>query len=123
MTISTQIIEVLDDLGRRFGLAIDWSQEKILPYLEELAGKFIAWEIATSKAWLYLGCILVAVGIVLYVCDVWKDWDGLGAFTGCVVALCGGAIVFCQVMDILTCIHFPEKQIIEYVNELMRSKT
>jgi hypothetical protein len=33
--------------------------------------------------------------------------------------LVGLAVIFTQAEDILTCIHFPEKQIVEYVKVLM----
>ena len=64
MTISSQIIEVLNDICKKFGIAIDWSQENILPYLQELAGKYISWEIATSVAWLIGAAIIIVVGII-----------------------------------------------------------
>lgn len=31
--MSQEIINVLDNLGEKFGIAIDWSNENILPYL------------------------------------------------------------------------------------------
>lgn len=123
MTISTQIIAVLDDLCRRFGLAIDWSQENVMPYLQELAGKYINWEIATSKMFITIACVVAFIGIVLFVCDVWRDWDGLGAMVGFCMVVAGLVVIGLQVYDILTCIHIPEKQIVEYISELMRRKT
>lgn len=57
MVISDQIIAVMNDLCQKFGIAIDWSQENIIPYLTELAKKYISYEIATSIAWVaILGC-------------------------------------------------------------------
>ena len=34
--MSEEIIKILDDLGRRFGILIDWSSKNILPYLQDL---------------------------------------------------------------------------------------
>lgn len=123
MTISTQIIAVLDDLCRRFGLAIDWTQENIMPYLQELAGEYINWEIATSKAYMILGGVLLAIGVILFVCDLCNGWDGIGCMFGVCIFVTGLIIIGRQTLDILTCVHFPEKQIVEYISELMRSKT
>ena len=123
MTISTQIITVLDDLCRRFGLAIDWSQENVMPYLQELAGKYISWEIACSWALIALAGVIVAIGIAMIVLDVKVFKEGVcGMFGFCVIA--GGLILAgVEIFDILTCVHFPEKQIAEYITDLMRSKT
>ena len=48
MTVSSEIIEVLDYLGEKFGIAIDWTSNNVLPYLQALVDKFIKWEISTS---------------------------------------------------------------------------
>lgn len=118
MTISSQIIEVLNDICLKFGIAIDWSQENILPYLKELAGKYISWEMATSIAWIVGMAIIVVVGIILFVIDIKCDFIGLSVISGILwfVAIC---VIVTQIGDILTCMYFPEKQIVEYVKYLM----
>ena len=122
MTMSSQIIEVLNNLCLRFGLAIDWTQENIIPYFEELAGKYVAWECATSWAWIGIGAILVIVGLVLFVADIrYKVTGGFMGFFGCVVMCAGVSVIGCQVFDILTCTYFPEKKIVEYVQYLIRT--
>ena len=121
MTVSAQIIEVLNDLCMKFGLAIDWSQENVLPCLEELAGKYITWEIATSEMWIVIGALLAVGGLIVFATDL--KWEWAGGFMAIVglFAIIGGAGLVCgQVYDILTCKHFPEKQLWEYVSSLMR---
>ena len=49
MTVSSEIIEVLDYLGEKFGIAIDWTSNNVLPYLQTLADKFIKWEITEEN--------------------------------------------------------------------------
>lgn len=34
-----EIIKVLDALAEKFGLAIDWTSNNVIPYLETLCGK------------------------------------------------------------------------------------
>lgn len=121
MTISTQIIEVLDDLCRKFGLAIDWSQENILPYLQELAGKYISWEIAMSWAWLVAGVVILIAGIVMIVIERKIDLASFGYLFGFIAICAFIAVTMTQVGDILTCKFFPEKQILEYVKHLMQT--
>lgn len=129
MNISSQIIEVLDHLCSKFGVAIDWSQENVWPYLQELTAKYISWEIATSWAWLAFGVILITATIALFIMSyfsVKKDWccDGdflAGLFIILGVCLCipGIVTIMVQIGDIITCNYFPEKLIIEYVKALM----
>lgn len=46
--MSDEIIKILDDLGQRFGIAIDWSSQNVMPYLQDLVRRFTTYEIATS---------------------------------------------------------------------------
>lgn len=121
MTISSQIIEVLNDLCKRFGIVIDWSAENVIPYLQELAGKYISWEIATSWAWIVIGGILIALGLLLIYYDL-TVWNfGLAIIVGVVIGFIGICTVGDQTFDIITCKHLPEKMIFEYVSYLMKS--
>lgn len=120
MTISSQIIEVLDDLCRRFGIVIDWSAENVMPYLQELAGKFISWEIATSKMWIVVAAIAIILGVIVFAVDIKISFmDGFGAVIGFILVFIAIAVAVCQVYDILTCIHFPEKMIFNYVSNML----
>ena len=122
MTISSQIIEVLNDICKKFGIVIDWSQENILPYLQELAGKYISWEIATSVAWLIGAAIIIVVSIILLVVDI-KCFGFCGmSVVSMVLWIAALVVVVEQINDILTCMYFPEKQIVEYVKYLMQLK-
>ncbi len=122
MSVSSQIIDVLNHLGMKFGLAIDWSQENIIPYLQELAGKYISWEIATSWMYIIFGVALILCAIVVWVIEV-KTSTSLGSFYFLAIFLVAAALLTfgVQTYDILTCKFFPEKQILEYVKTLMQS--
>ena len=123
MTVSSQIIEVMNDLCMKFGLAIDWSQETVLPYLEELAGKYITWEIATSEMWIVIGSILFIGGLIAFVTDLEWGWaDGVMCIVGFFAIVSGVCLIGSQVYDILTCKYFPEKQLWEYVSYLMKQR-
>ena len=65
MTVSSEIIEVLDYLGEKFGIAIDWTSNNVLPYLQTLADKFIKWEISTSIVWIVIAAFIMVGMIVL----------------------------------------------------------
>lgn len=44
MTVSSQIIEVFNEICNKFGIVIDWSADNILPYLTELVNRIAAFE-------------------------------------------------------------------------------
>lgn len=123
MTMSSQIIEVLNHLCLKFGLVIDWTQENIFPYLQELAGKYISWEIATSKAWIIVAVVALIIGLILFISDAALDWAyGIGIAVGVILIIIAVSVSVTQIFDILTCKYFPEKQIVEYINYLMQTK-
>ena len=80
--MSKEIIAVLDDLAKRFGVAIDWTSKNVTPYLTELFEKFITWEMATSIAWICLSVIATVVTMLITIFLIKKDWEELGFYIG-----------------------------------------
>lgn len=60
--MSEEVIKILDALAEKFGLAIDWTSANVLPYLQQLCGKYVTYEIATSVVWILIGICLLFVG-------------------------------------------------------------
>lgn len=127
--MSDEIIKVLDIIADKFGLAVDWTSSNVIPYIEQLCGKYVNYEIATSIIWLLFGIGCLILGKYLFkkikICyekcddmdsDDLYSWGCIGAGIGFGVAIIVGLIVImCQAFDIITCFTFPEKIII---NEL-----
>ena len=63
--VSNQIIEVLNEICNKFGLAIDWTSKNVQPYLQELIAKCVAYKFATSIMWLIFGILVCTIGGVL----------------------------------------------------------
>lgn len=63
MNFSSEIIKILDELGKRFGIVIDWTKENVMPYIEQLCQRIIKFEIASYIFWIII-CVL---GIVVFV--------------------------------------------------------
>lgn len=119
--MSEEIIKILDDLGRRFGIAIDWSSENVMPYLKDLVRRFTTYEIATSIMWLILGLIFLLAGIIFSIKIVKsknRDIHGAALFS-VILALIGVVMVVCQILDMIICYTIPEKMIFEYLNCLL----
>mgnify|MGYP007054812406 FL=1 len=132
--MSEEVIKILDALAEKFGLAIDWTSANVLPYLQQLCGKYITYEIATSVIWMLIGICLLFVGKYSIKKtkqywqkseeEIYSDYDVItvmfGILTGCVIV--GGIVVIlCQTFDIVTCITFPEKIIIEELQSVYSS--
>lgn len=140
MTVSEQIIQVIDALCEKLGIAIDWTSENVIPYIETLCKKLITYEIATSIAWIVI-MILMSVGSIIAAKKLYPifkkkieeektnrwshgDWEiGTGlAIAGLVlINLVSVVVIGTQIMDIIKCLTFPEMYIIEYVSELLSS--
>ena len=112
MQISDEIINVLEYLCSKIGLTIDWTSSNILPYVEQLCGKYVKWEIGTSIIW--IGIAIVAT-IITLIFSKGVDCDGFEKVIFWFV-LCGAIIIIGkQVFDIVECYTFPEKAIYDYI--------
>lgn len=126
-TFSTQLIEVLDYLCQKFGVAIDWTSANVLPILTDLAGHYLRWEITTSAFWIIISMLVLATGI--FCLKHANSWEDKGVIEDSLYVILPVLIVFmvflpvliCQVFDIIKCTQFPELQIIEYLSKLMKN--
>lgn len=120
MQMSKQIIEVLEYLGEKLGVTIDWSSQNVVPYVQNLANKYIHWEIATSTAWIVTTVICLIITLILLKI---LDWEkGSKVFVFVIVFAIGVCIVGIQTKDILKCKYFPELQIYEYISSMMDNR-
>lgn len=127
MDVSTQIIEVLEFLGEKFGIAFDWSSNNIFPYVEQLCGKIVKWELCTSIAWIVIALIFTAILWVGFAisyhisintpkrCTA-DDVSEVLFVIGCMISVIAVLIVCFQIFDIVACNTFPEKVILNYIN-------
>ena len=134
--MSEEIIKVLDELADKFGLAVDWTSANVVPYLEQLCGKYVNYEIATSVVWIMLGLLFFIVGIICYkIVYKHKDWGvtyyktmsddyfgrGLIYFGVISIFVVASLMVITQIFDIVTCFTFPEKIIIDELKSIYTS--
>ena len=134
--MSEEIIKVLDALAEKFGVAVDWTSANVIPYLEQLCGKYVNYEIATSVVWITLGLLFFIVGIICYkIVYKHKDWGvtyyktmsddyfwrGLIYFGVISIFVVASLMVITQIFDIVTCFTFPEKIIIEELKSIYTS--
>lgn len=128
MTVSNQIIQVLDALCEKFGMAIDWTSENVIPYISVLCEKLITWEIWSSVAWIGIMMVASVISIIITVRykvfseDIIDAFDIIGCFI--IIGLIGLWVctVICigvQIFDIIKCNTFPELYIFEYIQTMV----
>ena len=132
ITVSEQIIEVLDYLGEKFGIVVDWNANNMIPIVQDLCDKYINWELATSIATLILLLIgaIAAIKLLQRGVKVAKGKDEffqdeenamwmfpIGFFA---LVICSGFAIH-EVFDVIKCVTFPELKIYEYITELIKN--
>lgn len=138
MTVSEQIIQVVDALCEKLGIAIDWTSENVMPYIETLCGKLINYEIGTSIAWIVILAVL-SVGCMVATKKFYpvfkngleqeKNSYDIGWSFASGISIAGLAIIYLttiivigtQVMDIIKCMTFPEMYVFEYISALVNA--
>lgn len=112
--------KMLEKLAEQFGLALDFSKENVIPYLQQLAERVVRYETGTSIAWLIVGLILLVGGLILIILAI-KNADEWGTdvlagllIVGIVMCIFGLPMIFQQVEDLIACRYLPEKILLRY---------
>lgn len=68
--MSDQIIKLLEYMGDKIGVAIDWTQENVMPYVEDLVKRFVTLNIVECILGiaLFLGFGVVAIILWKFYC-------------------------------------------------------
>ena len=129
MSISDQIIAVINDLCQKFGIAIDWTAENVLPYIEDLCARYIQFEIQTSIAWIVCCAVVTALAGIIWAISAIVDAHSCSdtaegiKYISMVVFWIGVVITIIvgmyQAYNIIECYNLPEKVIIEYIERLI----
>lgn len=131
--MSEEIIKVIDELGKRFGIAIDWSNQNIIPYLQELLKRFIYYRNITACVWIIISIAMTISGVVMirflnkwrksenYDSDYNSDDDMLAAmgyiFSICLIAV-GIGLIIGNMFGIVKNICMPEMVVYEYIKNI-----
>lgn len=118
ISFSDELIKTFDYLLSQFGIAVDWTSENVLPYLQTLAEKLVRFEINTSIMGLVVGVVVLTVGVWIFVKDI-KDWDSGVFILGVILIIVAGIVCCCQVYDIIKCVSFPELYVFEYIKHAL----
>ncbi len=136
--MSTQIIEVLNDICEKFGVAVDWTSKNVQPYLKELMMKCVNYKLATDIVWLVVGVILLIIGGVLikfaltnnrkyneipdYIERMRSTLDEVAGVQFIIGSICLGVavvLILYFTFNLIACFTFPEKIILDMVRSYL----
>ena len=128
MTVSNQIIAVLDAICEKFGIVIDWTASNIMPYLQDLCKRIVTYEIATSAAWIVLQVVIVVLAFhirnkkVKPIAESDGDDYSLSGYTiVCAIITVIAFIVICvQAIDIVRAFTIPEITIYKFAKPFLK---
>lgn len=145
--MNNKIIEVLDYLGEKIGLAIDWSANNVYPQVMEFLARYRTYEIVTDAIFIVLSLAFVFFYIRFIVKGLYPDyilcktekkdtkffeWFGAGyscdmSITAIVILVVGGIIsavliggAVYDIADIARWIFIPEAQFYHMIAGLMQ---
>ena len=127
MTVSSEIIEVLDYLGEKFGIAIDWTSNNVLPYLQTLVDKFIKWEISTSIVWIVIAAFVIVAMIILInlkgIREINEETYGMLGILIIALIIVSFIVICIQIFDIIECNVFPEKALYDFIKVMLNQNS
>lgn len=136
MSFSSEVITILDELAKRFGIVIDWTAENVMPYVQDLGTRFISYTLVMAIISLSIKIIVLAAGIfTFYKCGKWIIKNegkanenveiGMAIFTAASIVLTGIALLvliftgWANIKTIIACNYIPEAIIIDYIKTLL----
>lgn len=122
MTFSEQLIFLIDEFAKRIGVVIDWTSVNAMPYLQELMGRYVAYELSLYGIGTGLALLVLFAGIWCFVKALSMDWeDDFIFFT---IALFAGILsiagLIYMVPIVLKLIFIPELYIYEQLVTMLK---
>lgn len=133
MEVSEQIIKVLDYIGEKVGIAIDWTAETVMPYIKELCGRFITYNIVENIMTMII-CLIFSIAIIIIGYKLFKkglpkifkyditSWEvglvfyGIGGGVGEILTI---IFFFTSLYDLIKWIILPELQFITFIQDFL----
>lgn len=132
--MSEEIIKVLDNLGEKFGIAIDWTNQNVMPYLQNLMEKFITYRTATGISQIIIWTVLIIV-LIIVICkltkwsksetynkDILSEDDfffSIGMVSSVMFIVISIIFIIGNIFGIMQNIFMPELTLIDYIQTLM----
>lgn len=122
MEFSKQFIEIFDALAERIGIVIDWGSKNVVPYLQDLGGRLVNYEIATSVAWIVLFVIIIISTVLITKAIEDGKIDEffiIFSMAGFFMSIIGVYVIGTQIFDIIEALTIPEKTIYDMIQSVL----
>lgn len=132
LTFSKEIIEIIDYLGKQLGIAIDWSSKNVMPYLQDLMGRFVGFKMTESGIWMVISVLFIIFGLFLLKkgFDLTKRYKKHDDFDDSInsvfcFAISGFILIIfiCifvgNIFKVAECYFLPEKIVYDYIQTLL----
>lgn len=122
--MSNEIIKVLDHLCDKFGIAIDWSSNNVMPYLQDLMVRITKYAIYTNILWLAMSILIISATVFALVKIIkvtrknMSDWDfiiGISFFIGSIIIIIFFITGMYACQNLIEANTVPEKYMIEMI--------
>ena len=122
MTFSEQLIYLIDEFAERIGIVIDWTSSSVMPYIQDLVGRYIMYELVMASV--VTGLCIIGVIVAVYCVQKVITTDSEGVYFVCLmVAIISGTLsimgLFTYVPVIFQLLFVPEFYIYERLMLLM----
>ena len=129
MQISNEIIKVFEYMSGKLGIALDWTSESILPYIQDLCDRYVIYCTVMNIITLIVGAIVTYYSAKFFTyirtnknfgCVFrYSDDDTISRIVlyciSIIAFIVGLDIIVIQVFDLVECATIPEKIIYEFI--------
>lgn len=123
--VADSIIKVIEYLLGKFGIVVDWTSTSILPYIQTLSNKIVAYKQSIAYMWLVLGIVLILFSVTLLVKNNRKrifDYESMMPIVLIFFTILGIIVCIYNIKIIIVCNTFPEKIVLDYISDLLNNK-
>lgn len=120
--MSNEIIKILDAVCDKFGIAIDWTAQNVMPQVEQICSHIVQYELWTSSLWIIFALIVLIIGTIICVKTLKKAHErsngdmvfAMGLIL-VIIYLLFFHILIAKFSDVITALTFPEKTILDFI--------
>lgn len=131
--MNEEIIKVLNDLGEKFGIAIDWTSQNVMPYIQDLVNRYIVYNNLIAIIQIIISIVLIIIGIIcigkLIKWKNGKNYDNgylsddpclcvMGIIGACLLIALGIGLIIGNTTGIIKNVYMPEITILNYIRSL-----
>ena len=126
--MNEELMKTLTELAKKFGVAVDWTSQNALPYVQELASRIVKFEVATSVLWAIVGAMFIIsfrwwMPFIKYLARKEKEdiysmygfYKALAMVGMIITMIIGGLVISQQAYDIIECVILPEAVVLRYL--------